>query len=196
MCLALRADTGLPTGARVILELPPRGESRAIAEVVRHAEGMLELQLRATPPPARHAFPPFRGWLHVRARVGKEAQVERWLAGDDMLAIEHAPHPEIEVSDGGIAFDHAPFACVDELLLLSVGVPHEPGPQRAVGRVTQVRPLFPAELRRGSRATHRTYVEFDARASHVLASLVRYGERVQRAFLDLPDTSPSSRLLR
>lgn len=194
--LALRSEAEIPTGARVILELPLRGEPRAIAEVVRHDEGLLEVRLRPTVPPERRPFPRFRGWVHVRARVGTEEQAEPWLAGADVLAVEHAPHPDVEVSASGIAFDDAAFARVGDLLLLSVGIPREPGPQRALGRVTQVRALAPEEAAKGSRATHRIHVALDTRSADVLSALARYGFRVQQAFSGVPEKRLQSRRVR
>lgn len=183
LVLALPDAVAIPAGAKIILELPFRERPRVIGEVSGQDGARLTVLLGRAVPAERREYPRFRGWIQLRARVGDEGEADAWLRGAEVLAVEHAPHADVEVSATGLAFDDGPWARAGDWLLLNLGIPGEPRPLRCVARVVTVRPLWQGEATAGTHASHRIAVALDPRCADVISALARYTLRVQRAML-------------
>ena len=191
LSLELESDAALPVGARVVLEIPDAARPRALAEIAVHDGRHVEVRMGFAAPADRREYPRFRGWIGLRWRHGDADAAEAWLQGGDVPGEEHAPHPSMDVSATGLAFDDLPHMATGDLLLLSLEIPGEPMPRRALARVVQVRPLTPGELVAGVGATHRVAIALEPAARDAVAALARYTLRVQQAMVEGRGRPPS-----
>lgn len=174
----------IPAGARLIVQF---GEGIAPREVrVERAEGRrLHTRTVRTRAPDKREYPRVHGAVDLRYRVppGEDAG-DAWMRGEDVGGADFTPDPFMNFSATGLAFDDLERTRDGELLLLTLGIPHDDRRWRATARVVRIAPIPVDERDEGVDTTHRVAIAFERIPEEAVEALGNYTLRIQDAWLE------------